>query len=60
MTNDNQKPTFSNEAKSVIMKAVNAKTHGGGTEAQIALATAVTTGESNVEVLTALIEDARG
>ena len=59
MTNNPNEPVFSNEAKNVIMKAVQAKSHGGGTEAQIALATAVTTGESDVEVLTALIEDAR-
>ena len=55
----NGQPTFSNEAKNVMMKAVQAKGHGGGTEAQIALATAITSGESNVEVLCALIEDAR-
>ena len=60
MTNNPNEPVFSNEAKNVIMKAVQAKSHGGGTEAQIALATAVTTGESDVEVLCALIEDARG
>tara|TARA_R110000772_G_scaffold22123_2_gene60096 strand:- start:763 stop:939 length:177 start_codon:yes stop_codon:yes gene_type:complete len=56
----NGQQTFSNEAKNVMMKAVQAKQHGGGTEAQVALATAITTGESNVEVLCALIEDARG
>ena len=55
----NGQPTFSDEAKNVMMKAVQAKSHGGGTEAQIALATAITSGESNVEVLCALIEDAR-
>lgn len=55
----NGQPTFSNEAKNIMMKAVQAKGHGGGTEAQIALATAITSGESNVEVLCALIEDAR-
>jgi len=54
------KPTFSEESKRIMMQAVRAKSCGGGTEAQIALATAVTSGESNVEVLCSLIEDARG
>jgi DNA-directed RNA polymerase subunit F len=52
--------TFSTEAKSIMLKAVRARTQGGATEAQIALAYAVTHGENDAEVLTRLIDDVRG
>ena len=52
--------TFSIEAKNIMLSAVRAKTSGGASEAQLALAYAVTHGESNAEVLTRLIDDVRG
>ena len=50
---------FSKEAQDIILKAVRAKTAGGATEAQIALATAVTHGEANMEILCGLVADVR-
>ena len=51
---------MSNEMKNIIMQAVQAKSHGGGTEAQQALAYAVTHGENSAEVLARLVDDVRG
>lgn len=52
--------TFSKEEQTVMLTAVRARTHGGATPAQVALAHAVTHGESNVEILVRLIDDVRG
>lgn len=52
--------TFSQEIKDIMLAAVKAKSAGGGTPAQIKLATAITTGESNTEVLTLLADEVRG
>lgn len=49
---------MSKEAQNIIMNSIQAG--GNGTEAQKALAYAVTHGESNAEVLTSLIDDVRG
>jgi hypothetical protein len=51
--------TFSKEAQDIILAAIRAKTSGVCTDAQRALAEAVTHGESNAEVLTHLVEDVR-
>lgn len=51
--------TFSTEAKDIMLKAVRAKTSGGASESQLALAEAVTHGEGNAEILTRLIDDVR-
>ena len=52
--------TFSTEAKDIMLKAVRANSSGACTDAQKALAYAVTHGENNAEVLTRLIDDVRG
>lgn len=52
--------TFSREAKDIMLKAVQANQTSVCTEAQKALAHAVTHGENNAEVLTRLIDDVRG
>lgn len=52
--------TFSLEAKNIMLAAVRAKSSGSATDAQIALAHAITHGENNAEVLTRLIDDVRG
>ena len=52
--------TFSIEARNIMLAAVRAKTSGGATEAQVALAHAVTHGENDIEILTRLIDDVRG
>ncbi len=52
--------TFSKEQHTIMLTAVRAKTSGGATPAQVALAHAVTHGENNVEILIRLIDDVRG
>lgn len=52
--------TFSKEAQDIILTAIRSKTSGNATEAQIALAHAVTHGENNAEVICQLINDVRG
>ncbi len=52
--------TFSKEAQDIILSAIRAKTAGVCSDAQKALAYAVTHGENNAEIITRLIDDVRG